>query len=569
MTNKDEKRVHQLHLFTRLYQNIIDGVAMVDAQGVVQAINPAFSTITGLEAADVVGLPMPLLRSPQQQEITQEQIWAAVQQQDQWHGQLWNRRNNGTDYLEDLTVTAIHNMHGLLTHYIVAFHDMSSIGKDNETLRHTAYHDSLTQLPTRKLYQDRLEQVLAHSERSQEKFAVMLLGLDHFKPINDSAGHPVGDQVLQIIATRLRSALRDSDSIGRMMGDEFGIVVRGVDRVQNTVHVARKLLAAAAEPCLVEANQFVVTASIGIAIFPSDGDTAEVLIKQAYLAMGRAKKAGRNTYQFYTSAMGVEATRRVLLEQSLRRALEQNEFIPFYQPKVQIATGRVVGMETLIRWQQPGIGMIPPDQFIPLAEETGLIIPIGEWILRESCRQTQQWLQQGLGPLQVAVNLSARQFQKGNLLLTVERILDETGLAAQCLDLEITESLMMTNVDQAIRILKQLHDKGISISVDDFGTGYSSLNYLKQFPIDNLKIDRSFMGNFAPGSDDVAIVRAIISMAHSLGLHVIAEGVETEQHLNFLRENGCDQFQGYYFSKPVAAASFAELLAQRRCDEIG
>ncbi|MBF0158886.1 MAG: EAL domain-containing protein [Magnetococcales bacterium] len=563
MISDSEKRVHLLHLFTRLYQNTMDGVTMVDAQGVVQAINPAFSRMTGLTVADVIGRQVQLLRTGEPSHTSQQQIWDVVQQQGQWHGQVRNQRNDGTSYLEDLTVTAVHSLHGQLAYYIVACHHVGNTGGDDESLHYTAYHDLLTQLPTRKLYQDRLEQVLVHAERSQEKFAVLLLGLDHFKPINDSAGHPIGDQVLQAIAVRLRTALRDSDSIGRMMGDEFGIVVRGVDRMQNTVHVAKKLLAATSEPCLIDGNQFVVTASIGIAIFPSDGDTAEMLIKHAYLAMGRAKKAGRNTYQFYTSAMGVEATRRILLEQSLRRALEQNEFIPFYQAKVQVDTGQVVGMETLIRWQQPGIGLIPPDQFIPLAEETGLIVPIGEWILHESCRQTQQWLQQGLGPLRVAVNLSARQFQKGNLLLTVERILDETGLAAQNLDLEITESLMMTNVDHAIRVLKQLHDKGISISVDDFGTGYSSLNYLKQFPIDNLKIDRSFMGNFTQGSDDAAIVRAIISMAHSLGIRVIAEGVETAQHLDFLKEHGCDQFQGYYFSKPIAAASFAELLEQR------
>jgi diguanylate cyclase (GGDEF)-like protein len=541
-------------------EEVQGGVVLLDPDWIVRAVNPPFLALSGLAPEQLLGLPFDfaLSASGQPPDAVQE----AVRRQGSWQGQVVY----GLVPVR-LTATAVHDADGAL-HYIVNCWRDSIVPVTGQPAPATS-HDALTGLPDRRLFHDRLEQVLFYSRRSHEQFAVILLGLDAFKGINDTAGHAVGDQVLAMVAQRFQAVLRDSDTVARMMGDEFGFIVRNTSaRSQNIAIVAQKLITALAPCFAIGSDEFSLTASLGIAVFPTDGDTPESLVKHAYLAMGRAKKEGGANYVFYTASMGVDAVKRLILEQRLRHALEGQEFLPFYQPKVSLADYTVFGMETLLRWQQPGVGLIPPGDFIPIAEETGLIVPLGEWIMRESCRQTRAWNEQGLGPLSVAINLSARQFSKGDVLSVVDRILAETGLAAEHMELEITESLMMSDISHTIGILKRLHDRGIRISVDDFGTGYSSLNYLKQFPIDTLKIDRSFICDLAEDkpddANDGAIVCAIISMAHKLGMTVVAEGIETRHQLEFLRANGCDFCQGYLFSRPLAAEPFAAFLATHR-----
>jgi diguanylate cyclase (GGDEF)-like protein/PAS domain S-box-containing protein len=436
-----------------------------------------------------------------------------------------------------------------------------------ERVRHLAHYDELTGLPNRSMFNQRLSHALIQAKRHDRLLAVLFIDLDRFKNINDTLGHEAGDRVLKEVADRLRECLRESDTVGRLGGDEFVVLI---EELLQPVHVAvvaqrilaavaQKILSAVARPFIVDANEFHITASIGISTYPDDSADMQSLLKNADISMYRAKEQGKNNFQFYSAQMNVHTLERLALESNLRRALERSEFLLHYQPKVDIASGRIIGMEALVRWQQSG-KLMPPAQFIPLAEETGLIVPIGAWVMKTACMRNKSWQEQGLPPLRVAVNLSARQFTHATLLQDVARALNESGLDPTALELEITESMVMHNPEYAVELLTKLKGMGIHLSIDDFGTGYSSLNYLKRFPLDSVKIDRSFIKDLPGDSDDAAITQAIIAMAHSLRLKVIAEGVETEQQLSFLRAHGCDEMQGYYFSKPLPETEFFELL---------
>ena len=429
-----------------------------------------------------------------------------------------------------------------------------------ERVRHLAHYDELTGLPNRTMFNERLSHALAHARRSETSLAILFIDLDRFKNINDTLGHEAGDHVLKEVAQRLRDCLRESDTVGRLGGDEFVVLIEEPPRPVNAAVVAQKILAAMDTPFLVQAQEFHITASIGISTYPGDGADMQTLMKNADIAMYRAKEQGKNNSQFYSAQINVHSIERFTLESSLRRALERNEFLLHYQPKVDIGGGRITGVEALLRWQQPAQGLIPPAQFIQLAEETGLIVPIGEWVLKTACAQNKAWQQQGLAPVRVAVNLSPRQFAHQNLLEDVARVLKQTGLDPAYLELEITESVVMKNPEQAVILLNRLKAFGIHLAIDDFGTGYSSLNYLKRFPLNTLKIDRTFIRDLPGDSDDAAITQAILAMAHSLRLVVVAEGVETAEQMRFLLDNHCDEIQGYYFSRPQPANDFALLL---------
>jgi diguanylate cyclase (GGDEF)-like protein/PAS domain S-box-containing protein len=429
-----------------------------------------------------------------------------------------------------------------------------------ERVRHLAHYDELTGLPNRSMFNEQLARALTLARRHNKPLAVLFIDLDRFKIINDTLGHDAGDRVLQEVAERLRGSLRDSDTVGRLGGDEFVVLIEELPDPIHVASVAQKILAAVAAPYVIESQEFHVTASIGISTYPEDSEDLPTLLKNADISMYRAKEQGKNNYQFYSSQMNVHSLEHLTLESSLRRALERDEFLLHYQPKIDIDSGRITGLEALIRWQQPGKSLIPPGQFIPLAEETGLIVPIGEWVLRTACARYKLWQAQGLPPLRIAVNLSPRQFAHANLLQDVARILNQTGMDPTCLEFEITESMVMHKPEQAVKLLNELKRMGIHLSIDDFGTGYSSLNYLKRFPIDSVKIDRSFISDIPGDADDAAITRAIISMAHSLRLKVIAEGVETAEQLSFLREHGCDEMQGYYYSAPLPEEQMVALL---------
>ena len=433
-----------------------------------------------------------------------------------------------------------------------------------ERVRHLAHYDDLTALPNRSMFNQRLSHALAQAQRRDKPLAILFIDLDRFKNINDTLGHQAGDSVLREVAQRLRECLRESDVVGRLGGDEFVVLLEEFPQPIHVATVAQKILSSVARPFLLDAQEFHITASVGISAFPEDGADVPTLLKNADIAMYRAKEQGKNNYQFYSAQMNVHSIERLTLEAGLRRALERDELVLHYQPQIDIRTGSITGMEALVRWQQPAKALIPPAQFIPLAEETGLIVPIGEWVLKTACAQNQSWQEQGLPPLRIAVNLSARQFVHEALLHSVARVLQETGLEPALLEFEITESMVMHNSEHAVKLLNKLKAMGIHISIDDFGTGYSSLAYLKRFPIDSLKIDRSFILDIPDDKGDAAITQAVIAMAHTLGLKVIAEGVETREQFNFLRKNRCDEMQGYYFSAPLPADQATALLLQVR-----
>ncbi|MBD1834768.1 EAL domain-containing protein [Cyanobacteria bacterium FACHB-472] len=430
-----------------------------------------------------------------------------------------------------------------------------------DTIRHQASHDLLTGLPNRLLFNDRLSLALANAHLSRdEMLAVVFLDLDGFKRINDTLGHAVGDQLLQAAARRLKDCLRDTDIVARWGGDEFTIMLSPITCADDATKIAQRILGGLNVPFRFEEQELYIKASLGIALAPYDGEDAETLLKNADAAMYRAKQQGRNNYQLYTPALGARALERLVLENRLYKALEREEFLLHYQPQVNLITGQIVGMEALIRWNSSDLGFISPYQFIPLAEETGLICPIGEWVLRTACAQNRLWQSQGMPQFRIAVNLSARQFQQNNLLKIIDQILAETGLEPYFLELEITESIAMQDVDLTISVLRKLQNIGIQISMDDFGTGYSSLSYLKHFPLDTLKIDRSFIRDLMRNPHDAAIVKAIMALGHGLNLKVIAEGVETPEQLEFLRSVECDGLQGYLFSPPVAAQAATEII---------
>jgi diguanylate cyclase (GGDEF)-like protein len=431
-----------------------------------------------------------------------------------------------------------------------------------QRIEHLAYYDALTELPNRSLFHDRVSQVLTRAERDGKEMAILFIDLDRFKTINDSLGHDSGDRLLQAVAQRMSGCLREADTISRLGGDEF-VVLLPETGAQGAAHVAQNILERAVGPYDIAGNQLSITSSIGISLYPHDGADVETLIKNADTAMYHAKDNGAATYQFFTHEMNLAVFERLTVENGLRHALDTDQFVLYYQPQVDIKTGRTIGAEALIRWRHPQLGILPAARFIEVAEETGLIVAIGEWVLHEACRQNRQWQLDGLPAIPVAVNLSARQLRK-HIAQTVVRVLDATGLPASCLDLELTEHVMMQDAEATLTTLDSLRDMGVQLSVDDFGTGYSSLAYLKRLPIDKVKIDRSFIRDISEDPDDRAIASAIIGMGHSLRLKVVAEGVETQPQLAFLRAQGCDEAQGYLLGRPMPAPEFAELLQQRR-----
>jgi diguanylate cyclase (GGDEF)-like protein/PAS domain S-box-containing protein len=458
----------------------------------------------------------------------------------------------------------IFDENGRFTGYRGTGSDITARKVTEQRVHHVAQHDVLTGLPNRSLLQDRLEQAVAYAARSGRPVWVMLIDLDRFKYVNDSMGHKAGDVLLMTVAARLRSSLRESDTVARLSGDEFVVLVAEQHEQPLTTDVVQRIMDAVAQPVILGTKEFFVTCSIGVAAFPSDHTPAESLIEHADIAMYRAKKLGRNNFQFYTPAMNEESLERVRIEGALRSALDRNEFVLHYQPQVDLATGQIVGMEALIRWRHPELGMVAPGRFIGIAEDTGLIVPIGAWVMRAACMQSKAWQDAGLGRLRVAVNLSARQFGADDLLPGIETVLRDTGLDPSCLELELTESLFMHDVTPAVDLLHRMKALGVKLSIDDFGTGYSSLSYLSRFPIDVLKIDRSFVADITHDANDAAIVDSIIALAHNLRLSVIAEGVESVEQLDYLRRQGCDQMQGYYFSRPLAPHDFEQLLRERR-----
>jgi diguanylate cyclase (GGDEF)-like protein/PAS domain S-box-containing protein len=564
IVSRDEK----LHLAATVFEASSEGIMITDAGNNIVTVNRAFTEITGYAEEEVRGKNPRLLNSGRQEREFYLALWESLNRHGHWQGEIWNRRKNGELYPEWQVINVVRNGGGEVSHYIAVFSDISQRKYDEERIAYLAHYDPLTDLPNRVLFHDQLGRLLASSQRQEKPVAILLLDLDRFKNVNESLGHLFGDQLLQLVAQRLRSVVREEDLVARLGGDEYVAVLSDLGEVQNAALVAQKILDGFASPFSVDAQEISITASIGVSLYPDDGDTPDMLLKNAESAMYGAKQSGRNSYRFYTQSMNASVLSLLKMENAMHHALERGEFLLHYQPQADIATGRIVGMEALIRWRHPERGMIPPIEFIPLAEESGFIIPIGEWVLREACRQTKLWHDAGYSDLCVAVNLSAVQFKQSNLTDVIQGAAEAAGLDLRCLELELTESLVMHNAEDVIKTLRQLKALNLQLSIDDFGTGYSSMSYLKRFPVDKLKIDQSFIRDISDDPADLAISQAIIALGHSLGLRVIAEGVETAAQLALLHANRCDEIQGYYFSKPVDAAAFTKLLDEGRTLDI-
>ncbi len=548
-------------LSAKVFESTHDGLMVVDTAGCIVTVNPAFTTITGYRADEAIGAKPSMLKSGRHDAMFYATMWQNLLQTGLWQGEVWNRRKNGEIYPQWLTLSAVRNAAGAATQFVGVMTDLSQLRHSEQQLEHLSHYDPLTDLPNRLLAQSRLEHAIDQARRHRNMVGVLYVDLDRFKNINDSLGHPAGDQVLVEIAGRLRDGIRAEDTLARLGGDDFLVIIDTLQSPDEAAILARKIIALAEQPCRVTSGQEIASsASVGISIFPDDGESATELIQHADAAMYRAKDRGRGTIQFYLSELTAAANERLELELQLRRALERGEFRVFYQPLVGLEPScGAVGAEALLRWRQPDGSLMSPMRFIPLAEETGLIVPIGEWVLREACAQARNWLDRGLPFGSVAVNLSVRQFREKDLVDRVADALDRSGLAPSRLELEITESALMSDVGEAVAKLDGLRALGVGLAVDDFGTGYSSLAYLKRFPLDKLKIDQSFIRGMSAGSNDEAIVRATIAMAQSLALKTLAEGVETEVQLQILRILGCDMYQGYITSPPVPPEEFERL----------
>ena len=544
--------------------NAVEGVIVTDAQSRIVSVNMAVTRLLGYTEEELLGQTPRVFQSGRHDQAFYRRMWCSVLQVGHWQGEVWNRRKNGEVFPEQMALRAVRDEDGTVTHYVCMFTDISAQKTQQEQLNFLAHQDALTGLANRKRFGQRLDGVLQQARANGEILAVLVLNLDRFKDVNDSYGHAVGDAMLQHIARQMHSAVRPSDLLGRMAGDELAVVARHLRHADGAAAVARELIAAVAMPWRSPGGlEVVASVSVGICMFPAHADTGEALLQGAHAAVYGAKAQGRGAWCFFSESMTQAARERLELEARLRFALAQGHMLLHYQPQVNIASGRIVGVEALVRWQDPQEGLISPARFIPVAESSGVIGPLGEWVLREACRQGRQWLDEGLAPLTIAVNVSPRQFHLTDLVECVGQVLTQTGFPATSLELEITEGALAEQPEEALQVLLRLGDLGLRLAVDDFGTGYSSLAHLKRFPIDVLKIDQSFVRELEQSADDRAISAAIIAMGHSLGLHVLAEGVETVQQLQFLRERGCDSYQGYLRSRPVPAADFAALLREQ------
>ena len=543
-----------------VFENTTEGVMITDTEQRIIAVNEAFTEITGFSQEDVIGSTARSLHSAKQDKTFYAAITASLSANGRWRGEAWQRRKSGEIFPVWLSISTVLDEHDQVTHYVSLFSDITSLKESQAQLEHLAHHDALTGLPNRLLFHTRLEHALDRARREASKVAILCFDLDHFKNINDSLGHPAGDRLLQAVTQRLLGSVRAEDTVARFGGDEFTILLEELREAGDAGLVAQKALKVLAKPFDLEGQEAYVTGSIGISLFPDDGQDVTTLLKNADSALYQAKEHGRNHYHFYTKDLTRAAFKRLELESSLRRAVERGEFTLYYQPQVDLSDSRVVGAEALVRWRHPKLGIVLPSEFIPMTESTGLIVNLGEWVLRTACAQAMTWQRQGFPAIRIAVNLSSVQVNRGGMQGMVERVLQDTGLDPRYIELEITEGLIMQQTQQTIRTLDELTSMGVMLAIDDFGTGYSSLSYLKRLPLNRLKIDKSFVREIPVDAEDRAITRAVIALGNSLNLVVVAEGVENEIQREFLRNNGCDEAQGYLYGAPLPAEDFAALM---------
>ncbi|MDA8229882.1 MAG: EAL domain-containing protein [Magnetospirillum sp.] len=548
-----------LYLARKVIEATVDAIMIVNPRKQIEFVNPAFTAITGYTADEAIGQSPGLLHSGRHGAEFYAAMWESLDRVGTWQGEVWDRRKNGDVFPVWLTINTISDDDGNVTQFAGVFADITERKKTEEKIKNLAYFDVLTGLPNRRLFTDRLLVAMANAHRHGARLAIMFLDLDLFKRINDSLGHGIGDMVLIESARRLSASVREGDTTARLGGDEFVVLLPEVARIEDVVHLAERIIGKVRQPFVVDDHELYVTTSIGIAVYPEDGTTVEDLIRNADTAMYRAKEVGRNAFQLYAAAMNAGSFERLAMESSLRHALEREELHLAYQVKVDLASGRMSGVEALVRWLHPEMGPISPIEFIPLAENMGLISEIGAWVMETACRQCKSWHELGLPKVRVAVNVSALQFHESDVPAVVRRALAVSGLEPCYLELELTESVLMKRVEEVAGILDDIRALGVRISIDDFGTGYSSLSYLKRIPIDALKIDRSFVRDITGNGEGDEIVSTIINLAHNLKLKAIAEGVETQAQADFLRSKGCDEIQGYLVSRPVSPEDLVSL----------
>ncbi|WP_225984441.1 putative bifunctional diguanylate cyclase/phosphodiesterase [Noviherbaspirillum aerium] len=557
---RNEQRLRQSAV---IFETTREGIVLMDAERRILMVNQAFTEITGYSENDVIGQLPSMLRSNRHGDEFYQKIWSTVQREGHWRGEVWHRRKTGEVFPELLGVSAVTNSAGMVTNYVGVVADLSQLKASETRLEFLSQHDTLTSLPNRVLLLSHLEHGMRLAQREDGIMALLMLDLDRFKDINDSFSHDAGDELLQQVAKCLASRMRDMDTVARLGGDEFGIVLPKLAHAEDAAIVANGILGALNQPwTLADGTEVRVGISIGISIFPDHGTSTQELLQHADAALYQAKQEGRGRFRYFSQGMTQAARERIRLEARLHRAIEQNELRVYYQPVVDVAAGSILGAEALVRWQHPEEGLIPPARFIPVAESTGLIDAIGEWVLRETCRQGRQWMDAGLPPLTLAVNMSPRQFRHRDISATVAEVTAQTGFPATRLELELTESALME--PDAAELLQRLRATGVRLAIDDFGTGYSSLAYLQRFPLDVLKIDKGFIDAIPHGPDRGAIATSIVGMGHSLGFQVLAEGVEKPEQLAFLHALGCDMYQGYLKSPPLPPEAFERLLSPER-----
>ncbi|MBC7860603.1 MAG: EAL domain-containing protein, partial [Burkholderiaceae bacterium] len=553
----------ELKLAASVFHHARDGVMITDAAGLILSVNPAFSSITGYSVDEAVGRNPSLLRSDHHSAAFYRSLWETLLRDGCWEGELWNRRKNGDCFLEWQSIAMVAGRDGAPACYVSVFNDITEIRKKDDDLRHLAFHDPLTGLPNRALLLDRLAHGLAGAARDGERIGVMFIDLDRFKQINDSLGHPVGDALLQEVAGRLGRTLRQADTVARMGGDEFVVLLGRVEAPESYAGLAQKLIDALLAPMTLNGHLLQVGVSIGIACYPEDGADVVELMQHADAAMYAAKAAGRGTYRFFRAAMTETAGLRLQMDMALRHAVRNGELELYYQPKVSLHDNAVCGVEALVRWHHPQLGLVLPASFIGLAEESGVIGELGDWVLEQACRQCRAWQDEGLGRIKIAVNISAKQLQGGTLEQRIAGLVGQYRIAPGDLEVELTESVIMANPEEISSVFARLRQFGLSVSVDDFGTGYSSLAYLRRLPIDVLKIDRSFVMRADCDAGDAEVIKIIIALGRALKLSIVAEGVESEAQAQFLRACGCDIAQGYLYSPPLPAAALAAWLDAR------
>lgn len=531
-----------------------EGVLVTDAKGLIVHVNRAFIEITGYQCEDVMGRQPSLFKSGRHSAGFYQQMFQALERDGEWSGEIWNRRKSGEIYPQWQTIRVIRDEQGQVSHYVAVFSDISAIKHSEHELAHLAHHDPLTDLPNRLLFTDRAEQALASAQIHKRGCALLLLDLDHFKIINDSLGHNVGDQLLKAVGERLQSLFGPGVTLARLGGDEFAVLAESCPQVVQAAALAQRILDAMKEPFIFDGHQLFISASIGISLFPSDALSAEQLLRNADSALFKAKSAGREGYALYTEELTAHAQHRVEIAGELRRALDQQELRVYYQPVHDLQNSRMMGVEALVRWQHPERGLVPPGEFIPIAERTGLIADIDAWVMDQACRQMCQWLADGAPLTFLAVNVSSRLFARRELYEQVAKVLHDTGLDPAFLELEVTESAVMEDPEVALEQMHRLRELGLRLAIDDFGTGYSSLLRLKRLPVQKLKIDQGFVAGLPGDEDDVAIVRVVIALAQSMGMQVHAEGIEQVEQARFLLEQHCDLGQGYWFGRPMPAS---------------